>query len=71
MVSDKEASIYDAVPGGADLVRWFAQVPNFHDAEILVLDLRREGQSFLRLHGWINTGKTGQAGYFVLDATPS
>jgi hypothetical protein len=22
---------------------------------------------FLRLHGWINTGKTGQAGYFVLD----
>jgi hypothetical protein len=21
----------------------------------------------LRLHGWINTGKTGQAGYFVLD----
>src|SRR3954447_23278405 len=67
MASHKETSIYDAVPGGADLVRWFGQVPSFHDAEILGLDLRREGQSFLRLHGWINTGEVNKGGYFVLD----
>jgi len=67
MVSNKETSIYDAVSGGADLVRWFGQVPSFHDAEILSLDLRRKGQSVLRLHGWINTGKAGQDGYFALD----
>ena len=67
MVSNKETSIYDAVSGGADLVRWFGQVPSFHDAEILSLDLRRKGQSVLRLHGWINTGKVGQDGYFVLE----
>jgi hypothetical protein len=67
MASDKERSIYDSVPGGADLVRWFGEVPSFHDAEILGLDLRREGQSFLRLHGWINTGQVGNRGYCVLD----
>ena len=67
MVSNKETSIYDAVSGGADLVRWFGQVPSFHDAEILSLELRRKGQSFLRLHAWINTGKVGQDGHFVLD----
>jgi hypothetical protein len=59
--------IYDDVPGGADLVRWFGQEPTFHDAEILSLLLRRKGQSVLSLHVWINTGAVGQGGYFVLD----
>jgi hypothetical protein len=63
----KETPIYDAVPGGVELVRWFGHVPNFHDAEILSLHLRRKGQSVLRLHGWTNTGTVGQDGYYVLD----
>ena len=67
MASNKETSIYDAVSGGADLVRWFGQVPTFHDAEILCLRLNREGQSVLRLHGWINTEEVGPDGYLVLD----
>jgi len=67
MASNEETSIYDGVPGGADLLRWFGQVPSFHDAEILSLHLSRKGQSVLRLHGWINTGKVGQDGYFVSD----
>ena len=48
-------------------MRWFGQVPSFHDAEILSLHLHRKGPSVLRLHGWINTGEVGQSGYFVLD----
>jgi hypothetical protein len=67
MASELETSIYDVVPGGADLMRWFGQVPSFHDAEILSLHLRREGQSVLRLHGWINTEEVGPDGYLVLD----
>jgi hypothetical protein len=67
IADNNHALIYDAVPGGADLVRWFGRVPDFHDAEILSLDLRRKGQSILRVHGWINTGSVGQGGYFVLD----
>jgi hypothetical protein len=60
-------TIYDEVPGGADLVRWFGQVPTFHDGEILSLHLRRKGQSVLRLHRWINTDKVRQDGYIVSD----
>jgi hypothetical protein len=67
MTSNQETSIYEEVPGGTDLVRWFGQVPSFHDAEILSLHLHRKGPSVLRLHGWINTGEVGQSGYFVLD----
>lgn len=67
MASELETSIYDVVPGGTDLTRWFGQVPSFHDAEILSLHLRRKAQSVLRLHGWINTSEVGQDGYFVLD----
>jgi hypothetical protein len=59
-------SIYDAVPGGTDLVSWFGRVPTFHDAEIIDLHLRRKGQSVLRLHGWIGTGRVGQDGRFEL-----
>lgn len=67
MTNDPNTSIYHAVPGGPDLVRWFGQVPSFHDAEILTLYLRRKGQSVLRLHGWIITGEVGQGGSLVLD----
>jgi len=66
MMNDQQASIYHSVPGGSDLLAWFGQVPNFHDAEILSLYLCRRGQSVLRLHGWI-MGEVGHDGYFVLD----
>jgi Immunity protein 50 len=67
MTTDNEPSIYEEVSGGADLIRWFGEVPSFHDAEILSLHLRRKGPSVLRLHAWINTREVGQDGYLVLD----
>ena len=44
-----DMTIYDALPGGDNPVRWFGQVPSFHDGQILSLYLRRKGQSKLRL----------------------
>ncbi len=67
MSLNQNASIYDEEPGGADLVRWFGLVPTFHDAEILDLHLSRKGQSVLRLHGWMSTGRVLSDGYFELD----
>ena len=66
-MSGEERSIYDAVPGGAELVEWFGRVPSFHDAEILSLHLNRKGRSALRLYGWITTDRANPAGYLVLD----
>jgi hypothetical protein len=65
-MTDNNSTIYDTVRGGAELVRWFGQVPTFHDAEILSLYLRRRGHSVLRLHGWISTSAVGQDGFTVL-----
>ena len=67
MASRQDASIYHEVAGGADLLQWFGQVPTFHDAEILSLDLRRNSESKLRLHGWIVTGETDRNGLAILD----
>ena len=67
MLREQNQAIYHEVPGGADLLRWFGRVPSFHDAEVLSLDLRRRGQSALRLHGWIMTDKVGEDGFIVLD----
>lgn len=67
MKREHNMAIYNEVPGGAELLRWFGQVPSFHDAEILGLDLRRKGQSTLRLHGWVATDKVSKDGFIVLD----
>jgi hypothetical protein len=61
----QEAAIYYEVPGGAELLGWFGRVPSLHDAEIVSLDLRRSGQSVLRLHGWITTDAVDHDGYLV------
>lgn len=67
MTERRDSAIYHDVPGGAALLRWFGEVPSFHDAEILGLDLRRKGLSRLRLHGWIMTGQVGPDRSLVLD----
>jgi len=67
MIDEQVPHIYDEVPGGAELVRWFGRVPSFHDAEIISLDLRRSGKSFLRIHGWVGTDQVDENGHIVLD----
>ena len=67
MASKPDTQIYLEVPGGPELLRWFGQIPNFHDAEILGLNLRRSGQSTLILHGWVMTNEVGRDGFIVLD----
>lgn len=53
MTTPPTHNIYHEVPGGPELLRWFGEVPSFHDAEIISLDLRRWGQSTLRVHGFV------------------
>lgn len=50
MTNDQDATLYHEVPGGTELLCWLGQAPNFRDAEILSLDLRRNGQSTLLRH---------------------
>ena len=65
--SDEAASLFSALPGGAELVGWFGYAPSFHDAEILDLHLDRSGVSLLRIHTWRMTRDLDEKRYFILD----
>lgn len=58
---------YSDVTGGDELLRWFGEVPTFHDAEIVSLSLNRAGSSELKIHGWVTTDEVDPNGYIVLD----
>ncbi|AHE55012.1 Imm50 family immunity protein [Sphingomonas sanxanigenens] len=61
-------SEFVSIPGWASLVEWFGCSPNFHDAEVLFLDLRRAPySSTIRIHAWRTTSEVDEAGYFILD----
>jgi hypothetical protein len=54
---------YEALPGGPKMLRWFGQVPSFHDGEIVSLHLNRRSPSFLKVSGWVGDGTSGSDGY--------
>jgi hypothetical protein len=55
------------VEGADALIEWFGRWPSFHDAEILNLDLRRAGSSFMRIHAWNMTDRLTSDGFYVLE----
>jgi len=44
--------IYRSIHGGAALLDYLGEVPDFHDGEIISLELNRKGASFLKIHTW-------------------
>jgi hypothetical protein len=49
---------------GADvLFDWFGYWPDFHDAEVLRIDLNRDGTSSVRIHTWETTDQVDEQGY--------
>jgi hypothetical protein len=58
----------EAVPGWADVIEWFGYSPNFHDAEVVSIDLRRDPEpSVVRVHGWRTNSDTTKSGHFRQD----
>jgi hypothetical protein len=58
-------SILHKLPGGSQLEKWFGYVPNFHDAEVESIDLRRSPElSTLRVHTWHTSDDVDENGYF-------
>lgn len=56
------------VAGWDKLVAWFGFSPNFHDAEIQSLDLRRSPElSRMRVHAWRLLDETGPDGFLKTD----
>jgi hypothetical protein len=62
----KTTALYE-IPGGQALIDWFGRVPNFHDADLIRIDLVSNGLSILNLWTWQMTDKVDDRGYFILE----
>jgi hypothetical protein len=56
------------IEGWSSLIDWFGHSPNFHDAEVVGVDLRREPEpSAIRVHAWRTNADVDANGFFRLD----
>lgn len=56
------------IGGWSSLIDWFGHSPNFHDAEVVSVDLRREPEpSAIRVHAWRANADVDANGFFRLD----
>ena len=56
------------ISGWAELVDWFGYSPNFHDAEVVSIDLRRQPvASVVRIHAWRTNDDITADGHFRQD----
>lgn len=56
------------IEGWSSLIDWFGHSPNFHDAEVVSVDLRREPEpSAIRVHAWRTNADVDANGFFRLD----
>src|SRR5262245_20057986 len=60
-------TLFPAIPGVDDVVRWFGRWPSFHDAEVLEVDLQRSGRSAVRIWAFRMTRELDASRHFVLD----
>lgn len=56
----------EVVEGAKDLHNWFGYWPNFHDADLIRLDIDRSGAVMMVLHTWEMTKEVDAKGFFVL-----
>jgi hypothetical protein len=50
------------------VIEWFGYQPNFHDAEVLSIDLRRYPEpSVVRVYVWHTSGEIDEKGHFRQD----
>jgi hypothetical protein len=56
-----------AIPGGQALIDWFGHAPNFHDADLMAINIISNGASVLKLWTWSMTDNVDDQGYFVLE----
>jgi hypothetical protein len=54
------------IPGADELIRWFGYWPNFHDSEVISIELTRSHGSRVRIHAFERTSDMDPRGYYVL-----
>ena len=60
-------SVFETIPGGSEVIRWFGREPEFHDGYIRQIDFFTGGKGTLVIHGWNMTDRVDDKGYFILE----
>lgn len=55
------------LPGAQELIDWFGHWPSFHDAEVINIELSREGASKLRIHYFRTTNRINKSGHYIAE----
>ena len=55
------------LPGVQNLIEWFGYWPTFHDAEVVSIELNREGSSRLRVHCFCTTNRVNKYGHYITE----
>jgi hypothetical protein len=55
-------NVIHEVPGADALFQWFRYWPDFHDAEVLAIDLNRTGSTRVRVHTFDVSDRVGNDG---------
>lgn len=63
----EEADVFAGIEGAKALIDWFGFVPNFHDAELLDIELFSNRSGRLCLHAFRMTDKVDEKGNYILD----
>jgi hypothetical protein len=53
------------IPGAQQLHDWFGYWPDFHDAEVIEVNLRRSGESSFKIHTWQMTDRADEKGFYL------
>ena len=60
-------TLMERVPGGPAVIDWFGRVPQFHDAELLKIELSSIRNSTVLIHAWNMTEVVGSDGHYLTD----
>ena len=55
------------LPGGQAIIDWFGRVPEFHDAELLQIELSSGRGSKMLIHAWNMTDAVTAEGFYVTN----
>ena len=60
-----QETILAEIQNASALVEWFDFWPSFHDAEVLSILLKREGESCVKVHAFAGTSDLDASGHYV------
>lgn len=63
----RSPEILSGIQGWQSVIDWFGLTPNFHDAEIISVNLNSNAASSIRIHAWVTTDSITESGHYLTE----